>query len=94
MKLVEKWAELEQLMLKFVSRSRVRIFRNERTLSTPIGLETLVLLHFIVFGVHLGPFCYCMKLDAKWPKLVQLMQKFVPQRRVRIFRNERTRSNP
>ena len=49
MKLVEKWAELEQLMLKFVSRSRVRIFRNERTLSTPIGLETLVLLHFVKF---------------------------------------------
>jgi len=28
--------------------------------------------------VHLGPFRYCMKLDRKWAKLVQLMQKFMP----------------
>src|SRR4026207_215451 len=44
--------------------------------------------------VHLGSFHYCMKLGAKRAKLVQLMQKFVPRSRVRIFRNERTRSTP
>ena len=35
--------------------------------------------------VHLEPFCYCTKLAAKRTKLVQLMQKFVPQCLVRIF---------
>ena len=44
--------------------------------------------------VHLGSFRYCMKLGAKRPELVQLMQKFVPRSRVRIFHNERTRSTP
>ena len=34
---------------------------------------------------HLGPFRYCMKLGAKWPKLVQLMQKFGPRSRVEFF---------
>jgi len=44
--------------------------------------------------VHLGPLCYCMKLGAKWAKLVQLMQKFMPQSRVWIYRNKCTRSTP
>jgi len=44
--------------------------------------------------VHLGPFHYCMKLGAKWAELVQLMQKFVPRRCIRIFRNERTQTSP
>ena len=35
--------------------------------------------------VHLGPFHYCMKLDAKWPKFGQLMQKFGPRSRVEFF---------
>ena len=35
--------------------------------------------------VHLGSFHYCMKLHAKQAELVQLMQKFVPGSRVRIF---------
>ena len=34
---------------------------------------------------HLGPFRYCMKLGAKWLKLVQLMQKFGPRSRVEFF---------
>jgi hypothetical protein len=41
-----------------------------------------------------GPFDYSTTLGAKWAKLVQLMQKFVPERRVGIFRNECTRSTP
>src|SRR6185312_2808995 len=44
--------------------------------------------------VHLGPFRYCMKLSAKWDELVQLMQKFVPQSRIRCFHNKRTQSTP
>ena len=36
--------------------------------------------------VHLGPFRYCAKRDAKWAELVQLMQKFMPRSRVRTFR--------
>ena len=32
--------------------------------------------------VHLGPFRYCTKLDAKWAELVQLMQKFMPRSHV------------
>jgi len=38
----------------------------------------------------LGPFAYCTKLAAKRAKLVKLMQKFVSQCLVRIFRNERS----
>ena len=44
--------------------------------------------------VHLGLFHYCMKLDAKWAELVQLMQKFVPRSRVGIVRNASTQSIP
>ena len=50
--------------------------------------------HFGVFRtirVHLGPFGCFTTLSAKRVKLVQ---KFVPQSRVGIFRNERTRSTP
>ena len=39
-------------------------------------------------------FHYSMKLGAERAKLEQLIPKFVPRRRVGIFRNERTRSTP
>ena len=39
--------------------------------------------------VHLGPFACLTKLGAKRAELVQ---KFVPRSRIRIFRNKRTRS--
>ena len=68
-------SQLVQLMQKFMPRSCVGIYRNKRTRSTPLDQK-----RFIVFRsvwVHLGPFRYCMKLDAKWAKLVQLMQKFM-----------------
>jgi len=42
--------------------------------------------------VHLGPSRYCVKLGANRAELVQLMKKFVKRSRVRIFRNEGTRS--
>jgi hypothetical protein len=41
--------------------------------------------------MHLGLFGWLAKLDGK---LAELIQKFVPQSRVRMFRNERTRSIP
>jgi hypothetical protein len=37
-------------------------------------------------------FRYSMKLGAKQVELVQLIKKFVPRNRIRVFRNERTRS--
>jgi hypothetical protein len=49
---------------------------------------------FLSVWVHLEPFRYCTKLAAKHAKLVQLMQKLVPQSRAGIFRNERSRSTP
>jgi hypothetical protein len=52
-----------------------------------IGPKTQVLGCF-------GPFHYCTKVDAKLAKLVALSHKFAKQSRVKIFRNERTRSNP
>jgi hypothetical protein len=46
---------------------------------------------FRTIWVHSGPFGYLTKLGAK---RVELVQKFVQQSRVGIFRNERTQSNP
>ena len=46
-KLGAKRAELVQ---KFMKRSRIGFFRNERTRSTPIGPKTDNLLRFILFG--------------------------------------------
>ena len=72
-KLGANWAELVQ---KFVPRSRIRIFHNERTQSTPLDPK-------------LPSFGCLTKLGAK---RVELVQKFVPQSRVGILHNERTRS--
>ena len=41
-----------------------------------------------------GPFRYSTKLGAKWVKLVQLMQKFVPRKCVGIFCDKCTQSIP
>ena len=49
---------------------------------------------FRTLSVHLGPFCFLIKLCSKQAELVELMQKFVPRSRVGIFCNERTRSTP
>ena len=84
-KLVAKRAGLVQ---KFVPRSRVGIFRNKRTRSTPLDPKlTFCCIHTI--WVHLGPFGCLTKHGAKRAELVQ---KFVPRSRVEIFCNERTRS--
>ena len=86
-KLGAKRAELVQ---KFVPRSRVEIFRNEHTRSTPLDTKLTfwcVLYYLCAFGT----IWLFMKLGAKRTELVQ---KFVPRSCVGIFRNERTRSTP
>jgi len=40
--------------------------------------------------MYLGLFRYCLKLDAKQAKKVQLMQKFVQRSRVGMFYNDHT----
>ena len=87
MKLGAKWVELVQ---KFVPRSRIGIFRNERTRS-PYWTINRRFGAFCTIWVHSGPFGYLTKLGAKRDEVVQ---KFVPRSRVGIFHNERTRSTP
>jgi len=65
-------------------------FRNERTQSTPCDPK-LIFWCVRAIWVHSGLFGCLTKLGAKWAELVQ---KFVPQSRVRIFHNESTRSTP
>ena len=138
-------AKLVELVQKFVPRSRIGIFRDERTRSTPYDPKLMfwcVLYHLGAFGtvrmpyetrgktgrtcksschevvseffatnpldplhwtlnscfvtfciilVHLQPFGCLAKLEAKRSELVE---KFEPQSRVGIFRNESTRSTP
>jgi hypothetical protein len=82
-----KLAEMVPLTHKFAKQSHVGIF-SQRT--HPI--------HFILPKTHIlgrfGQFRYCTKVDATLAELVPLMHKFAKQSRVRIFRNERTRSTP
>ena len=81
-KLGAKRAELEQ---KFEPRSRVGIFRNELTLSSPLDPKLKILVCFVLFGCIWDRLVCLTKLGAKWAELVQ---KFVPRSRVGIFRNE------
>jgi len=74
----------------FVPRSRVGIFRNERTRSTPLTLNSYFGA-FCTVCVHLGPLSCLTKLGAKCSELLQM---FVPRICVESFRNERTRSTP
>ena len=46
---------------------------------------------FRTVSLHLRPFGSLTKLGAKH---FELVQKFVPRKRVGVFRDERTRSNP
>ena len=87
--LMKHGAKRGELVQRFVPRSRVGIFRNERIRSTPIGPKTDVSVRFVLFGCR--PFGCLTKLSAKRAELVQ---KFVPRSRVRIFHNECTRSTP
>ena len=73
----------------------IKSHQNFSQLTHPIPLIGII-TH--VFGaihsvwVHLGLFRYCTKVDAMRAEMVELMHKFVPWSRVRIFQNERTRS--
>ena len=82
--------KLVELVQKLVLGRRVGIFRNESTRSTPLDPK-LTLWCVRTIWVHSGPFGCLTKLGAKRAELVQ---KFVPRSRVRIFRNEPTRSTP
>ena len=84
-KLGAKRAELVQ---KFVPRSRVRIFRNERTQSTPLDPKLIFCVIHTIW-VHLGLFVCHTNLGAKRAELVHM---FEPRSCAIIFRNERTRS--
>jgi hypothetical protein len=138
MKIDAKLAELVPLSHKFAKQSRVRIFHDECTRSTPLDPKLMFRgvsdrfvtarksmqtgrtgdviaqvcltmsrrilsqrtppIHSIGSKTHVlgrfGPFRYCMKVDAKLAERVLLTHKFAKQSRVRIFRNDRTRSTP
>ena len=77
-------------MQKFVPRSRALSFRNKHTRLAPLRPKLI----FWCVSYYLGAFgiVYCVTtLSSKRAKLVQ---KFVPQSRVGIFGNERTRCTP
>jgi hypothetical protein len=66
------------------------MFRNECTGSTHWTLNSCFGA-FHTIWVHMGPFDGLTKLGAK---RVELVPKYVPRSRVRIFRNERNKSTP
>ena len=84
-KLGAKRAELVQ---KFVPRSRVGIFPNERTRSTPLDLK---LMFWCVYD-YLGMFGTVWLPHETRCKTGRTSAKFHARSRVGIFRKERTRS--
>ena len=86
-KLGAKRAELVQ---KFVPRSRIEVFHDEGTRSTPLDPK----LMFWCISYYLGAFGTVWLPYETSAKRAELVQKFVPRSRVGIFRNERTRSTP
>ena len=87
MELGAKWAELVQ---KFVPRSRVEIFQKNAP-NPPHWILNRRFGAFRSIWVYSEPFGSLTKLGATRAEVVQ---KFVPRSRVRIFCNERTRSTP
>ena len=81
-----KWVELVQSMHKFVPWSRIRIFRNECTRSTPLDPKLI----FWCVSYYLGAFGTIWLPYETCTKRAELVQKFVPRSCIRIFRNERT----
>ena len=67
-------AKQAELLQKFVPRSRVGIFFNERTRSTPLDPKPMFFVRFVLFGCIRGPFGCLTKVGAKRAELVQ---KFV-----------------
>ena len=87
MKLVAKRAELVQ---KFVPRSRVGIFRNERTRSTPLDPK----LTFWCISYYLCAFKTIWFPYKSWCKTGRTSAKVRATKSRRTFRNERTQSTP
>ena len=83
MKVGAKGAKLVQ---KFVPRSRIGIFRNEHTRSTPLDPK----LMFWCISYRLHAFGTVKLPYETRGKLSELVQKFVPRSRVGDFRDERT----
>ena len=69
MKLGAKRAELVQ---KFMPRSRVGIFRNERTRSIPLDPQTDVLVRFVLFGCFLDRLFALRNSVQNGPKSVKV----------------------
>src|SRR6185312_9360247 len=86
--LTELDAKRAEQVQKFVPRSRVIIFRNESSRSTPLDTK-LMFWCVLYYLVHLGPFGCLTELGAKRAELVQ---KFVPRSRDVITHNDHTRS--
>ena len=86
-KLGAKRAELVQ---KFVPRSRVRIFRNERTRSTPLDPT----LRFLCILYYLGAFGAIWLPYETRCKTGRTIAKVRETKSCRTFRNERARSTP
>ena len=86
-KLGEKQAELVQ---KFVPRSRVGIFRNERTRSTPLDPK----LMFRSVSYYLGAFGTVWLPYEIRCKTGRTSAKVRARSRVRIFHNKHTQSSP
>ena len=86
--LTELGAKQAELVQKFVPRSRVGIFRKERTRSTPLDLK----LTFWFVSYYLGAFRTVWLPKNLGAKRAELVQKFVSRSRVGIFHNKRTRS--
>jgi len=78
-------AKRAKLVQKFMPRSRVGIFRNERTRSTPLDPK-LMFSAIRTIWVHFGPFGCLTNIGAKRAELVQM---FMPRSRVGIFHDER-----
>src|SRR6185369_14656786 len=83
-------AERAEVVQKFVPRSRVGIFCNKHTRSTPWDPK----LTFLYLLYYLGAFRTVWLPYETRCKTAELVQKFVPRSRVGIFCNERTQSTP
>ena len=77
-------------MQKFVPRSRVGIFHNKHTQSTPLDSK----LMFWCVLYYMGAFGTMWLLTKLGAKRAEVVQKFVPRSRVGLLHNERIRSTP
>src|SRR6185437_14153337 len=80
-------------MHKFEPRTRIGVFRNERTRSTPLDPKLMVWCVSYFMGAF-QTVSLPYKTRVKRAELVQLIRKLKPRSRVGIFGNERTRSTP